>query len=172
MGAPMTNSPAIPPPWVGYSNAPTPQNLKSAYVPGDPITHIKVNNGILNCYNNNDQLLGSYTYSSGMNSSTDYIEPGTGPTPPGYYTIYPSEVSPAGFARKYLDPRDWGDYRVPLHPDYGTNTYGRGGFFIHGGNLRHGSEGCIKVESDNQDDLFNHIINAPGPITVIVGPIK
>ena len=31
----------------------------------------------------------------------------------------------------HIDPRDWGDYRVPLHSGVDTNTFGRNGFFIH-----------------------------------------
>jgi hypothetical protein len=40
--------------------------------------------------------------------------------------------------------RSWGDYRVWLEPQSGTNTYGRGGFSIHGGS-EPGSVGCIDL---------------------------
>lgn len=143
---------------------------------GNPITRIDplgldyiiAGHGTLNLYHDNGSLAGSYPYSSGMNGSTDYTQGGVGPTPPGNYTIYPSEISPAGFFRKYIDPRDWGDYRVSLHPDAGTNTYGRGGLFIHGGRLRHGSEGCLKVEGPNQDNLFDQLIKNTSPVPVTV----
>jgi hypothetical protein len=39
---------------------------------------------------------------------------------------------------------DWGDWRVPLIPDPGTDTKGRGGFYLHGGR-RPGSGGCIDI---------------------------
>ena len=39
---------------------------------------------------------------------------------------------------------DWGSFRVPIHPESGTNIFGRSGFFLHGGNLP-GSAGCIDV---------------------------
>lgn len=103
-----------------------------------------------------------------MHGSTDYTQAGVGPTPPGSYTVDPSEINPAGFFRKYIDPRDWGDYRVPLHPDPSTYTYGRDGFFIHGGRIRHGSEGCLKVEGPNQNDLFDQLEKNTSPVPVTV----
>jgi hypothetical protein len=103
-----------------------------------------------------------------MNGDTDPKHKNTGPTPPGDYTVDPKEISAAGFFRKYIDPRDWGDYRVPLHPDSGTNVYDRSGFFIHGGHLRHGSEGCIKVEGSNQNDLFIRLKTATSSVPVAV----
>jgi hypothetical protein len=105
-----------------------------------------------------------------MHGNTDYTAAGLGPTPPGTYTVNPSEISPAGFFRKYVDPRDWGDYRVPLHPNPGTKTYGRDGFFVQGGHLRHVSEGCVKVEGPNQNDLFDQLKRNTTPVTVFVGP--
>lgn len=44
----------------------------------------------------------------------------------------------------------WGDHRVALKPADGTNTYGRSGFFIHGGAIP-GSAGCIDLTSANKD---------------------
>lgn len=44
----------------------------------------------------------------------------------------------------------WGAHSWSLHPPAGTNTYGRSGFFIHGGQ-RWGSKGCIDVL--NQDGV-------------------
>lgn len=37
-----------------------------------------------------------------------------------------------------------GEYRIFLKPESGTNTYGRDGFFIHGGEF-FGSNGCIDL---------------------------
>jgi RHS repeat-associated protein len=128
--------------------------------------------GTLNLYADNGEIRGVYPYSSGMSGSTDYEARGTGPTPPGQYTIFPSEISPTNFFRSHFDFRDWGDYRVPLHPDLPTETYGRSGFFLHGGRLRHGSEGCIKVEGNTQDDLFMKLQQDTVPVTVFVLPPK
>ena len=147
-----------------------------AYVAGNPMSLIDpfgldfiiAGHGTVNLYHDNGNLVGLYPYSSGMNGNTDVTQGNSGPTPPGNYTINPSEISPAGFFREYIDPRDWGDYRVPLHPDAGTNTYGRGGFFIHGGHLRHGSEGCLKVEGKDQNDLFQQLMKNSNPVPVVV----
>lgn len=106
-----------------------------------------------------------------MNGSTDYTRRDTGLTPPGSYTVDPSQISAAGFFRKYLDPRDWGDYRAPLDPDPDTNTFVRSGFFLHGGNKRHGFEGCIKVEGDNQNDLFDKLKQNEERVRVYVVPM-
>lgn len=44
----------------------------------------------------------------------------------------------------------WGNYRATITPKSGTNTYGRGSFYIHGGTLP-GSHGCIDLTSDMAD---------------------
>jgi len=147
-----------------------------SYVNGNPLGSfdpfglciIIVGKGTLTFYNDAGMLTGTFPYSSGMHGNTNYQQGGQGPTPPGFYTVNPAEISPAGWFRKYIDPRDWGDFRAPLHPDPGTNVYGRDGFFIHGGKLRHGSEGCVKVEGPNQDDLFTDLKGCTGPVQVLV----
>lgn len=141
-----------------------------SFVDPTGLDFITASGGSITLHNDNGQAIGNYTYSTGLNGSTDYAKAGTGPLPPGYYTINPSEISPSGFFRQYLDPRDWGDYRVPLNPDPSTNTYGRGGFFLHGGHLRHGSEGCLKVEGDNQDELFELLQDETDLVPVVVTP--
>ena len=69
-----------------------------------------------------------------------------GPIPIGTYYIVPSELSdpsvPGDFTRRTQG--DWGDWRVRLHPSRSTNTFGRDGFFIHGGDTP-GSAGCIDI---------------------------
>ena len=76
-----------------------------------------------------------------------------GPIPIGYSSAAARELGdpPAyrDLVRNLLPLRefgggDWGDWRVPLRPLPGTNTYGRSGFFIHGGS-RPGSAGCIDI---------------------------
>ena len=44
----------------------------------------------------------------------------------------------------------WGDYRIPITPQSGTNTYGRGGFYVHGGGVA-GSIGCIDLTTKIDD---------------------
>ncbi len=111
--------------------------------------------------------LGTYPYTSGLYGDTDPANKGTGPLPPGNYTLNPSEITKAGFFRRYIDFRDWGNYRAPLHPDPGTNTFGRSGFFLHGGWKRPGSEGCIKVGGARQNELFRTLKKASGCVHVI-----
>lgn len=69
-----------------------------------------------------------------------------GPIPIGTYYIVPSELSDPNLlgdlARRTQG--DWGDWRVRLHPGNTTTTFGRSGFFIHGGDTS-GSAGCIDV---------------------------
>jgi RHS repeat-associated protein len=149
-----------------------------AYVGGNPVRYVDplgfdfgvAGGGTITLFNDNGHVLGSWPYSSGMNGNTDPSQADQGPIPPGQYSLDPSEISQAGFFRDKIDPRDWGDFRVPLHPDQWTNVYGRAGFFLHGGRLRHGSEGCIKAEGPDQDTLFGFLMREPGPIPIYVAP--
>lgn len=113
-------------------------------------------------------MVASFPYTSGLNGDRNPRDSFRGPTPPGTYYVNPKEISPAGLFRTYIDPRDWGHYRVALHPLAGTNTYGRKNFFIHGGLKRPGSEGCIKVGGPNQDALFSELQKARSLVQVIV----
>jgi hypothetical protein len=55
--------------------------------------------------------------------------------------VTPARVS----AFSVFDPRDaWGDFWITIHPYPHSQTYGRGGFFIHGGSTP-GSAGCIDL---------------------------
>jgi hypothetical protein len=59
-----------------------------------------------------------------------------------------------------------GHYRVSLHPAEGTDTFGRGGFFLHGGK-NWGSAGCFDV-CYLESQLFPLLQRHQGAITVIV----
>jgi len=92
-----------------------------------------------------------------------------GPIPEGRYTLNPSEISHVTGLRylaRNLLHGDWGHYRVPLHPAPGTNTFGRDGFFLHGGRIW-GSAGCIDV-CNLESQLFPLLQRHQGSITVIV----
>ena len=69
-----------------------------------------------------------------------------GPIPPGRYTLNKDNVTNPNRVGDILrnTQGDWGDWRVPLVPDRRTRTYGRSGFFLHGGSLP-GSAGCIDI---------------------------
>ncbi|SEB19056.1 RHS repeat-associated core domain-containing protein, partial [Marinobacterium iners] len=114
--------------------------------------------------------------SSGRNGSTDQTARNQGPIPTGGYTGNASNLTNPGFfgdlARNTRG--DWGDWRMPLNPNDGTNTFGRDGFFLHGGS-GDGSAGCIDIGggitgNDQTDRLLNDILNDPDgiiPLTVI-----
>ncbi|MFZ1937922.1 MAG: tlde1 domain-containing protein, partial [Terracidiphilus sp.] len=115
--------------------------------------------------------VGDYGYVSGMNGDTNQADAGKGPIPSGKYTLDPKEISSHWWRKLFMS--DWGDYRVPLHPEAGTDTHGRSGFFLHGGGVhweetRYGSEGCIKVFDLNQNRLFQLLQGARGPVEVTV----
>lgn len=122
--------------------------------------------GVLNLYGASGQSIATYPYTSGTGGVTDPRVPDRGPIPPGTYSLEPSQISPAGFFRKFIDPRDWGDFRVPLKPSSDTNTFGRTGFMMHGG-VRPGSTGCIDIGSADKD-LFPRLQQVGGPLPVFV----
>lgn len=122
--------------------------------------------GTANLYSDGGGLLASYPYTSGVGGSTDPSARNQGPLPPGRYTFDPSEISEGGFFRDLLG--DWGKYRVPLKPTAGTNTFGRDGFFMHGGK-KPGSKGCIDL-GRGDEDFFSRVRNLKGPVDVFMGP--
>ena len=79
---------------------------------------------------------------------------GEGPIPEGTYWINPAEFHdnrPAAYWNDFIDDgagdahlNSWGKHRITIHPFTTTETFGRGGFFLHGGSTP-GSAGCIDV---------------------------
>lgn len=69
---------------------------------------------------------------------------GEGPIPAGSYWINPDELWQNAWYKFTASSSAWGNYRITLHPYPTTETYGRGGFFIHGGDEL-GSAGCIDL---------------------------
>ena len=68
-----------------------------------------------------------------------------GPIPQGVYWIRPDELWENAWYKR-ASVAAWGNYRITIHPFVTTETYGRGGFFIHGGSVP-GSIGCIDLTS-------------------------
>jgi len=67
----------------------------------------------------------------------------TGAIPEGTYWKQPEEL----WQNRWWSPRSrssWGNYALSIHPFHSTVTFGRGGFFIHGGDQL-GSKGCIDL---------------------------
>ncbi len=91
-----------------------------------------------------------------------------GPIPTGNYYLYKNNLTNPGFIgdiARTLRGGDWGDWRVPLVPTSGTRTFGRSGFFLHGG-FKKGSAGCIDVGgglfgNSDTDRLLQDILNDP-----------
>ena len=69
-----------------------------------------------------------------------------GPIPEGVYWIRPDELWTNAWYKR-ASTAAWGNYRITIHPFISTTTFGRGGFFVHGGSVR-GSIGCIDLTSD------------------------
>ena len=86
-------------------------------------------------------------------SPRNQAQKNTGPIPAGDYWIQPSELWEEAWYRRG-DPAAWGNYRITIHPYPTTPTGGRGGFFIHGGDVP-GSAGCIDLTKN-----MDHFVEA------------
>lgn len=134
------------------------------FLPTDGTSTLNYQGGSLTYYDVMGNPIGRYPATSGTPGVTDPKVPWKGPIPPGDYTLNPSEISEGGFLRNLLG--DWGKYRVPLHPDSGTDTLGRENFFLHGGK-KPGSAGCIDV-GNRDTDLFRQLLQERSPIPLTV----
>lgn len=93
-----------------------------------------------------------------------------GPIPPGQYWILPSQMWTNHWYN--VAPRGaWGNHRITIHVFPGTQTFGRGGYFIHGG-THPGSAGCINLHAQMENfvrDLKDSVADSPDcyiPLTV------
>jgi hypothetical protein len=71
---------------------------------------------------------------------------GTGPIPEGIYWLNPGQLWENAWY-KAASTNAWGNFRITIHPFTTTVTFGRGGFFIHGGSTP-GSAGCIDLTGE------------------------
>jgi Protein of unknown function (DUF2778) len=88
-------------------------------------------------------------HGAGLNNGHAERVHDVGPIPLGRYSI----AAP-------LDPPDHlGPLALPLTAQPGTETYGRGGFFIHGDNSdgnKSASHGCVILEHDARKWIVDH----------------
>ncbi len=118
----------------------------------------------------------------GMNNPASQNQKSIGPIPQGNYSFQMSNIQTistldnvAGSVGGLLGQKwggwpggtySWGDTRVFLTPSEYTNTYGRGGFSIHGG-YSPGSAGCIDLVGNN-NAFFNALQNATGGQNLVI----
>lgn len=104
---------------------------------------------------------GTFEYSQDRQRVRD-----AGPVPEGVYWVRPDELwENSWYKRGSTDA--WGDYRLTIHPFTTTATFGRGGFFIHGGKYW-GSAGCIDLTSGMNDFVkdLKAELGVGGPIQI------
>jgi len=114
-----------------------------------------------------------------MNKPKCSNESNHGPIPPGIYNLKISEISQPSrlgdIARYLRSLEDWGSFRVPLTPGPFSDTFGRSGFFLHGGRWP-GSAGCIDAGGGLfGDDTTNRLLqdlraDPDGNVPLVVFP--
>ncbi|MGC8917683.1 MAG: tlde1 domain-containing protein, partial [Thermoanaerobaculum sp.] len=130
-----------------------------------------------------------FTANSGKTVPTDPTKQAVknvGPIPEGlYYTGEIQELSDLSFFQRIVVEASklpalagikfgpwpggtvaWGSARTPLTPAPTTNTFGRGGFFIHGGSGSLKSAGCIDLGSGG-DRFFATLQVMPGGMSAV-----
>ncbi len=142
--------------WPIYAQNSNPnQATDVSYAPSD---YLLFNGNYLMWYNNGE-INYSWPATSGRKEyqNPKYQNlPFKGPIPEGHYLINPNKTD----RFSYWDIRDydwygsrarsaWGNIRTPIEPFRSTNTYGRGGFFMHGG-YEAGSAGCVDLTYSNE----------------------
>lgn len=94
-----------------------------------------------------------------------------GTIPAGSYWIDPEQMWTASWWERDLNGSPFGEYtagwglnRITIHPLPSTQTYGRGGFFIHGG-THFGSAGCIHLLGKGMDEFLADLKSAKGGLS-------
>jgi hypothetical protein len=108
------------------------------------------------------------------NGKFDYSEErqklkGTGPIPEGMYWINPTDLWENAWY-KPVSSSAWGNFRITLRVSPGTETHGRGGFFIHGGSVA-GSAGCIDL-TNRMDSFVSDMKSLVGSSNNCFIPVK
>jgi len=147
-----------------------------SYVANGPLTHIDptglhriyFDGRAVRVFDDSGFLVLKCAATSGKNGSLPIQtnESFKGPIPKGKYLIYPEEFSGGPGIKTWIRDAfgNWGTWRIPIHPVPGTETFGRGGFFFHGG-VHAGSAGCVNLHKC--DVAFHDLLaNHAGPIPV------
>ncbi len=134
-----------------------------------PIKEVRAyhGNGTFEVYSE-DGPRNTYKFTSGRIGEKDQTKKDKGPIPEGEYEFDPKEASEVS-GIKYLLRRmkgDWEHGRVPLHPANKTQTYGRNGFYIHGGDIE-GSAGCLDI-GNHDKDFFKNVKKTKNKVKVVV----
>jgi hypothetical protein len=148
----------------GEANVATPRaKMNALALPNNTVSAMTFDGKALTVhyYSGNTQ---SFPATSGRPGITDPRLRSQGPLPSGLYFLKHSDISKAGFFRKFTG--DWGQYRVRLHAAPGTETFGRDEFFLHGG-AKPGSAGCIDCGAADTK-IFSILQRQPNPVPVIV----
>ena len=127
--------------------------------------YVVAEDGQFSMYDADGKLVDRVQFTSGRDGVTDPSVKDRGPIPPGTYTLDPKNITPNG--PNTLLSGDWGALRVSLTPTGDTNTFGRSGFYVHGG-FAPGSAGCIDLGTPTDWRVLGQFKNLSSPIEVRV----
>jgi hypothetical protein len=121
--------------------------------------------GEFSMYDSEGKLIDRIKFTSGREGITDPSVPDRGPIPPGTYIMDPKNVTFNG--PNTMLSGDWGVMRVALSPTSDTNTFGRSGFYIHGG-FSPGSAGCLDIGTPNDRRVLMQFQKLKSSIRIFV----
>ncbi|MFM9881277.1 MAG: RHS repeat-associated core domain-containing protein [Burkholderiaceae bacterium] len=128
-------------------------------------SYVVAEGGQFSMYDADGRLIDRVAFTSGRDGVTDPSIKDRGPIPPGTYALDPKNITPNG--PNTLLSGDWGALRVSLTPTGDTNTFGRSGFYVHGG-FAPGSAGCIDLGTPTDWRVLGQFKNLSSPIEVRV----
>lgn len=159
-----------------------------AYCNNNPLTGVDptgldtliFNGSKLKWYNSDGNLVDTFPAYSGKpgSSKADQARKDYGPIPEGYYYLQPYNIQARTWSLSHssnefftLDSgAAWGDRRVELHPSGPGDTFGRTGFYLHGG-VWIGSAGCIDL-GPNDSKLLDALRDVKRPAIKVVVTYK
>ena len=149
-----------------FNQLATQGNAKPNLAPNlERTSYVVAEGGQFSMYAGDGKLIDRVSFTSGRDGVTDPEIKDRGPIPPGTYIMNPKNVTPNG--PNTLLSGDWGVMRVSLIPTADTNTFGRSGFYIHGG-FSPGSAGCIDLGTPTDLRVLSQFKNLRGPIPIVV----